>query len=793
YGNGFQQLWGNFFSNWGPHFDEIDSVAMPHQFLADPTLRDAFPEYYFKRYAYEAKQDPTDFFRKGLVSNTSLSFAGGTDKLGYNAAVAYTSEQGYAPGNDLTRMNISTGFNAAVTNKMTIRTSMMYANTDVASPPLNGATGGGAAFGGVPSLYANFLYTPRSVDILNWPFETPLDHRCVNFRSGIDIPSARWIAKYATETDKTDRFFISTTTAYDFSESLNLSYRVGFDTYTQRQDRAVNKGIGPTYPVINNGILVTQTISNTIWNHDLILAFDKELTSDISVIARVGGNARNDYFIRDGLYGENQTVFGLLRHSNFQTSSSRSVAFDGRVFYRTVEQQRYGVYGDFSFDYKDYVFVNLSGRNDWSSSLEPGNNTKFYPSASVSFVPTDAFSGMKSSMLNFLKLRFSYGTSAGFPSPYNTRSVVAQNLRGYMDLAGNLYGEHTIANRLGNRMLRPELIQELEAGFEARFINDRLSVDFTIYDRSTKDLITLAPIDPTTGYTETLTNLGKLSNKGIEVAVNATPVRLENGFEWNVTWNFTQVKPMVETLAEGIDEVVLSGFTDLGNFAIPGRPTNIIKGTAIRKDPDGNRIVGSDGLYVLDPLLQELGDPNPKYITSLINNFSWKGITLSMQWDYRYGGRMYAATPSALIGRGVSKDVDFNHDLTFVLPGVKNIGTAESPNYVPNDIQITASDYGFNTQFFGYNEVAMFDATTIRLREVAIGYTLPNSILSKTPFKNVSLILTGNNLFHNAVNVPKYVNFDPEVSSLGVDNGYGFDYLTGPSFKRYGAVLRCNF
>jgi TonB-linked SusC/RagA family outer membrane protein len=797
YGNGFQQLAGaapTFFSNWGPHFSEMDSTGSTFQFLNDATLRDAFPEYYFKRVPYEPTPDPLGFFRKGLVSNTSLTITGGTDKLGYNTSVAYTKEEGYAPGNELERLNISTGFNAALSSKFNLRTSLLFANTDFQTPPLNAATGGGASFGGVPSLYGQFLYTPRNIDVLNDPFETP-DHRSVYYRPGNDIPNPLWVAKYTRETEVTNRIFSASTLTYDINENMNLSYRVGMDMSVSQFGREYNKGIGPTYANINNGVYQTQSLTTRIWNHDFIYGFNKAINSDISVSARVGVNARNDYSVRDGLYSEGQSVFGLMRHGNFQSASSRSSAFDGRVFNRIQEQQRYGVYGDFSFDFKNYLFLNLAARNDWTSTLEPANNSLFYPSASVSFVPTDAIESLKSNTLSYLKFRASYGTSAGFPPVYTTRSVVTQNLRGFIDVGGTISGEQTVANRLGNVNLKAELQQEIELGFEAKLFNEKLGIDFTVYDRSTRDLITEAPIDPATGYTTTFVNIGKLSNKGIELGLNATPITTSSGLQWNVIWNLTLVRPKVVELGNGIEEVVVAGQTTLGNFAIPGYPMNIIKGTGISEDGNGNRIVGTDGLYVQDPFLKILGDPNPKVTTSLINSLSFKGVTFSFQIDYRHGGKMYAATPGATIGRGVTKDVDFNHDLSFILPGVRQLGTDGdgNPNYVPNDIQITASDYGFNTQFFGYNEVAMFDATTIRLREISLGYTLPKSLLSKTPIKNVSIMLTGNNLWFNAVNVPKYVNYDTEVSSQGVDNGVGFDYLTGPSVRRYGAVLRLTF
>ncbi len=801
YGAGFQQLTNTaqFFSNWGANYHEIDSIGHPYQYNTDAVRRDAFAaQTMFKRLPFKYSLRLNDFFRKGMVSNTSATITGGTDKLGITATVGYTTEQGYAPGNDLKKVNASVGFNGSISDKMSFRSSIMYSNTDFASPPLNGATGGGGAFGGVPSLYANFLYSPPNYNINDtnlFPYEVPGSHSMMWYRVGNDIPNARWIAAYTKETDITDRIFSSNTLTYDFNDHTSLSYRVGYDAFTQRQNRSYNKGIGPAYAFINNGVLQTQTTSNTIWNHDLIFSFGKELTSDLSLNARVGVNARNDYTIRDGAYSEGQVVFGLLRHSNFTTASTRS-GFDGRSFYRTVEQQRYGVYGDFQLDFKNFLFVNLAGRNDWTSTLESGNNSIFYPSVSASFVLTEAFSSIKSDKINFLKVRFGYGTSAGLGPVYGTRTVVASNPRGFVDAAGGVYGEHTISDQLGNSKLKPELISEIEAGIEGKFFNERVGIDFTVYNRGTTDLITNAPIDPATGYSGTFLNLGKLSNQGIELGLTGTPLKM-SGFQWDLIWNLTIVRPEVVTLGAGIDQVVLAGFTDLGNFAVPGRPMNIIKGTVIARDPSGQKIVGTDGFHETSPIIGELGNPNPDYMTSLINTFTYKGIMLSVQFDYRKGGKMYASTPSALLARGVlGGTAQLNRDLAFILPGVKRVDTdadGSLDGFAKNDFLATAADYGFNSQFFSRNDNAMFDATNIRMREISLGYTIPKSILSKTPIKSASITLTGNNLWFVAIGAPKYVNWDPEVASLGVNAGAGFDYLTGPSMKRYGAVLRLTF
>lgn len=805
YGNGFQQLTNTsqFFSNWGANYDEIDSIGHPYQFLGDLSRRDPFlSQTAFTRIPYEHSMNVEDFFRKGITSNTSLSVSGGSDKMGVTATLGYTTEQGFAPGNDLKRLNASVGFNASLTQKLSITSNVMVSNSDFATPPLNASSGSGSQLvTGVspPSLYGQFLYSPGNYnlnDISLFPYETPGEQKMVWYRSGSDIPNPRWLAAHVRATDVTDRIFNSTTLNYDFNDRFSISYRVGFDYYTQRQNFEFNKGASPTFQPIDLGVFQTQTISNRIWNHDIISAYATKLTDNINLSARIGLNARNDLFLRDGLYSEQQIVFGLMQHSNFQTSSSRSPAFGNRVFYRREESQRYGAYADFQFDFKDFVFLNLAGRKDWVSFLEQGNNSLFYPSASASVVLTDALD-IKSNLLNFFKLRLGYGTSAGYPDPYRTRTVINSNARGFVDVGGAAYAEHTISNQLGNPNLTGELIGELEAGFETKVLNERLSLDFAVYNRKTKDLITDAPIDPSTGYTTTLLNLGEVSNKGIEIGLNATPLKLPNGLQWDVIWNFTAVRPEVVKLGTGIDEIVLAGFTNLGNFAVPNRPMNIIKGQAIARDPDGNPIVGSDGLHELDPLIKELGNPNPDFLTTLINTISFKGISLSVQVDYRKGGMMYGSTPSALLARGVlaSEDV-MNRDLAFIAPGVKRIDTNQDgtlDGFAPNDITLTAADYGFNLQFSGRNDNAMYDASNIRIREVSLGYQLPKTILSKTPFKTASITLNGNNVWYFAFGVPKYTRWDPEVASLGVNQGLGFDFLTGPSMRKYGASLRLTF
>jgi TonB-linked SusC/RagA family outer membrane protein len=779
YGGGFHQNIGFFFSNWGPHFSEVDKIRHPIDALGDASLRNQFPEYHGNfDYDYRAYDDPGKaFFRTGLIKNTSLSISGRTDKTGYSASFGYSDEQGFTPGNDLKKYNFGIGVNSSITEKLSVNSSFTFAITDMVTPPINAGFGSNS-LNGIPSIFANVLYTPRSVDLANLPFEAPADNRSVYFRSGNDIINPKWVAKYMANSSFTQRFFNSTSLNYDISDSFSLIYRLGLDTYTETQEVRLNKGGGGGVgAAVNSGLYRTVDINNTIWNQDVILTFNKEINPDLNLTVKGGFNSRYDSYRQSGIESQQQLAFDLFRHSNFITNAQY------RNF--TEEQQRMGVYGDISLDYKNFLYLNLAGRNDWTSTLEEANRSIFYPGVSVSFIPTTAFPNLQSDALNYLKLRVGTGSSAGFPLPYSTRNVLGQNARGFVDVSGSPVTTQTIDNFLGNPNLNPELIQELELGVEGRFLKNRIGLDLSAYERNTKDLITRAPLDPSTGFTSTFINIGNVRTRGLEISLNGTIYQAPSGFKWDAIFNWSAYRSIVTELSDELDEVLIDGFTDLGNFAIKGRPFNIIKGVGIQRDANGNKVVSATGQYLATGENVELGDPNPEWTSALINNFSYKGFTLSFMLEKRYGGMIFSTTAFSLVGRGVTSDTDHDRSLTMILPGVKQDGT-------PNDIMVTSSNYFFDNFFFT-DEAGMFDGSTIRLREVSLSYALPRNLMSRTPFKGASLTVSGTNLWFNAYNMPKHVNFDTDVLSLGVGNGLGFDYLTGPSSRRFGATLNLTF
>ena len=791
YVGGFVQNLGYFFSNWGPTLDEVNNYPAlntntaytnhPYAFFTNAALKAAMAPYVASVSPYKMQIYPDnvkDFFRTGLISNTSVNVSGGSERVGYNFSAGYNKEQGYIPENGLTKLNLGMGLRAQLNKKLSVNVSFNYANTDQSSPPLSAAQGNNT-LNGFPSVLANVMFTPRQVDLMGWPFESPLDGSTVYFRSGNDIPNPRWILKNDKTTGVVNRFFTTTNLTYDVAKDLVLLYKIGLDTYNENQEYKFNKG-GVDFV---NGFYNTYDVRNTIWDNSLILSYTKPVSNRFTVSARLGGNMRNDRTNYNYVISQNQLARNLFRHNNFIDN----VAFNGEI-----EQTRIGVFGEVTADINDYLYLNLAARNDWTSTVEVLNRQIFYPSASLSFVPTSAFSGLQANnVLNFLKIRAGVGTSAGFPNPYSTRSVLSQSARGWLNSSGTTVQTHSVDNVLGNPNLKPELHTEVELGLEGRLFNNKLSFDITGYQRTTRDLITNTPLDASTGYTSTTTNLGKIRNEGIEISVSGTPVKT-GSFAWNLTGVFSRNVPKVLDLGGTLQEVQVAGFGgSLGNYAVVGQPFNVIKGTGYRRNEQGQFLTDARGFLLTTTSPIVLGNPNPAFTSSLINTFTFKGLSLNVMWSYRHGGAMYATTAGSLLGRGLTIDNGlaggFDRAQTVLIPGVKN------SDGTPNDIQIATPNFYFDNYYFFGDEGRIFDGSTIRLQEVTLSYQLPKTFLSRLSIKGASLSFTGNNIWYRAIHFPKGLNFDTDNLGLGVGNGLGFEFLTGPSSRRLGGTLKVTF
>ncbi|GAA4278170.1 SusC/RagA family TonB-linked outer membrane protein [Aquimarina mytili] len=802
YGNGFDQAFGWFFSNWGPSFDEegvagwgngINSdpnrgfnadgtLAHPYSTAAAATgIPAAFPEFAGTRYDWRPYDSVEDFFRTGTVASTAINFKGTTpdNTLSYNANYSYLEDEGFTPGNKLRRNTLGFGGRATLTNKITISNTLNYSRTDFRTPPVSASRGNGA-FGTGSSVFGELFFTPRSVDLIGLPFQNPINGSSVYYRQNNSIQHPLWTVNNAQNRQKTNRVFGNGTLQYDLNENLNLVYRFGLDNYTEANTNQQNKGGVSDDAALRSGVYQTWTNINTIFDHNFIINGDYTLTDEIGMTFNLGATTRREIFERNGVASSSQVEFDVFRHVNFLNQNE--IEFK-------QERNIVGVYGQADFDYKRMLYLTLAGRNDWVSNLTVDNRSIFYPSASVSFLPSTAFSGIKSENgINYLKIRAGYGTSANFPTGFPVAATLDldtqyfQNSDTGLDIVTN-----SIPTRQENPDLKPERLNEIEFGIESRFFRNRISLNVSYYSRITEDLIIDRPLDPSTGFAIRNENIGEIKSDGFELDLGADILKSpeQNGFLWNANINFTTNETIVEDLGADTDIIVYSGFSNLGNAAIEGEPLGVIVGSRIQRDANGNAIINDAGNFREEEGTFIIGDPNPDYLLNINNSFSYKNFNLSFLFTFVKGGDIYSRTVSTLLGRGLTTDT-VDRENSFILPGVRDDGSQ-------NNIQINNSTFYFSNVLFGPDELGVFDGTVLRLQELSLGYSLPSKFLDKTPFGSVSMNLTGYNLWFDAFNIPDGTNFDPNVAGLGVGNGRGFDFLNGPSSRRYGLSIKASF
>ncbi len=790
YGNGFNAGFGWFFSNWGAAFDDLRPSSYGSDYRGESNgqvlithpydqaqYADDFPEFAGADYPYQPFNSVEEFFQPGLSSNTSVSLQTRlNESSSISATYSFLTEEGFTPKKDdrndnarsnfLDKHNFGLGAQTTLARGLRLKGSYNYVATN-RETPLTGTGFGGDGNG----LFGALLFTPRSVDLNGLPYQSPVDGTNVYYRRGSPIQNPLWTLNNAGQTENVNRFFATNELSYELNDNLTVLYRLGLDTYNQKNQRYINRG-GARAP---DGELASFNTANKITDQLVNVLYNFSLNDDLAIDGVIGVNSRREVNEVTGTLSSNQFVYGLVRHSNF---------IDHNAFNAQSVENTLGVFGTATLSYKSYLYLNVQARNDWTSTLEAGNNSVLYPSASVSFVPTDAIESLQNnSVLNYLKLRFGYGTSAGYPDPYQTRNILNSSTNVFVAPGGQVLNTNGVSQQLGNRNLQAELFKELEGGVEARFLNNRIGLDLSLYNKTSSDLIIALPLDPATGYTSTTVNAAQVTNKGIELGLNITPVSVGD-FSWDVTLNYTKNVATVDEIFEGIERVYVEGFGTLGNYAIPGEPFGVIYGQQFAKDDQGRIIVDGQGGYVRGGF-GIIADPNPEFQANWINNISFKGLSFGFQWQYIHGGQLYSSTVGALLARGNTVDSDFDRNVPLVLPnGVNSDGS-------PNDKQVYVGDEAFATFFT--DEGAILDGTVLRLRQVSLAYALPQSLLKNTPFGRLGITFSGENLWYNAPNIPAGMNFDPEVISTGVGNGRGLDFRTAPTARKYGVSINATF
>jgi TonB-linked SusC/RagA family outer membrane protein len=790
YGTGTNFSYAQANGSWGEPFIGAQPYA----------TRDSIPywnngvaghEDYWGNYVYQAYPDNVkDFFETGTLVDNSIAFQGGNEKSVISVVISNLQQKGIVPKTTFDRTNLSVGGITQLDNGLSVGGNMQYTRSEQHSfqGGANNAVGNGSAF-------ARTLYLGRNWDLQGVPYEDAA-RGSTFFVSRGQADNPLWSVQNAGVDSQTDRYAINLNFGYDILDWLNVGYRIGLNGYSQRTTdffRPGSRGAGGSGQITDFDIAYQEIESN------LLISVTKDINEDIGFRGILGHNVNQRTSDGQAFQGTGYVAFDIDDIDN----TNAVIPFGGGY----SQQRLVGVYGDFSFDYREFLFLNFTARNDWTSTLAKENRSFFYPAVSTSFVFSDAFD-LSSKFFSFGKLRASWAQVGNAAAPYNITQVYNLNANGInatgataMPLNGQAGA--TLENTARDPDLKSELTSEIELGLDLKFLDNRFGLDVAVYDKRTTDQIIALATPSEIGFSSSFTNIGEVSNKGIEVGLSLTPLKLQNGFQWDIYGTFTHNKNVIEKLKEGVDEVVLRNtFTGSvqGVHAV-GQEYGLLKGTVSARDDEGNLLIDPSTGQLISSLVPEfIGNPNPDFKVGVTNTFSWKGISISAVIDWTQGGDLYSQTNVSLLGRGVTTDTE-DREVNNIIPGVYgDVNTVEPIRDENGDKIVNTTIVETNELWFGntfainsQDEWNVWDATVVRLREVSISYNLPTSLIEKTPFGSARISFTGRNLWYNAPNFPKGANFDPELSQFGNTNAQGFEYTSAPSVKRYGVNLSLTF
>ncbi|TFH36181.1 MAG: TonB-dependent receptor, partial [Bacteroidia bacterium] len=509
-------------------------------------------------------------------------------------------------------------------------------------------------------------------------------------------------------------------------------------------------------------------------NLDALIMFSKEVASKVKLDVNLGANHRYATYESQGVYGEN---FKIPTKPTLQSASTNLPSYTPMS-----EKIVNSVYGSAMVSYDNFLFLEATARNDWSSTLPKDNWSYFYPSLSASVLFSEL---IDFAPMDYGKLRVSWAQVGADTDPYQLQNAFN------MSSAGDSYLGLTILTRPSTRynpLLKPEQTSSLEFGGEFRFFLNRVFADISYYDIKSYDLIMNVPIPASTGYTTEHTNVGEIRNSGFEFMLGGTPVR-GTDFNWEISLNMSKNKNELVELIEGLDSYTFSTSNNGVVYvqATVGGGYGDIYTTTYKRNENGDKVVDAAGRYLAGEM-KHMGNYQPDWVGGMTNVFTYKDFTLRMLIDARIGGEIYSGTDSGLDNMGVSEKTLEYRETGVVIDGVVNTGTPDVPVWTPNTTSITAQQYWGS--YAGIGENYIFDQTNIRMREISLSYNVPASLIDGTFIKGASVGVSARNLFflYNSLE-----NFDPETSYSVSNYSQGVLYYTLPATRSIGFNLRFTF
>ena len=760
--------------NWGPPLDGSRTVINPFVFPEDKDkkLLTLLPQ---------SVDNVRDFYDVGINTANTVSISGSGDKTSARFSLGNTTNKGIIPNSSWNKQTVSLNVNSRVTDYLTFDAKINYIRDEANNrPQLGVAYQGGnvsrvfAAMGRYVPLSFLKEYYEKTGEAGTWP--------------GISY-NPYYIVNELKSNDVKDRIIGQVSTTVKFTPWLSLMGRAGLDYYNQNLVRTWPIGakrsenyLGRVYNEIN-------TVKDI--NADVLLTATKDLSGTLAFNASIGASILYQGRNTQSIDGRNFKTVDVFDISNCQ---------DIRPYTYMSRKEMQSVYFMGQLSYKKYLFLDLTGRNDWSSALGIHDYSFFYPSVSTSFVFTDAFKDTFGRILSFGKVRASWAQVGNDSDPYLTMNGYASTTTTY---AGQ--GLSWMNSTVPNYNLKNELTESWELGTDLRFLNNRIGLDLTYYNGKTTNQILPANISNSSGYTTVVINAGEIQNKGLEIALNLTPVKTAGSFLWEINANYARNRSKVVSLAPGIESLIVGTGASGTIEARPGQPYGNIVGYAYQRAPDGQLLVSDGGTYIPTATQQVLGNITPKWIGGLNNTFSFKGFSLNVLLDFVQGNKIISETKYrceasgdgawTTEGRRVKdKDAQGNQlPLTGILSGVVAVDDGSGNiTYQPNTKAVYGQDYWAMRAWQDITEEFVMDGSYISLREVMLSYNFNRSVLSKTPFAGITVSVLGRNLMYLEEHM-QGMGVSPE-SAPNTSAGYaGSESFAIPTTRTWGFNVKLIF
>jgi len=725
----------------------FNSDGSPNRFQTFGPLRTAAdPVYYNFKNAFD----------HGNRLNNSLVVQGGNNKTTYYSSVSALNQTGIVPASKFDRYT----FKLAGTSQLSDKFSM------TASATLTTSTNTSPSAGDKGFMSSLSYYTP-TFDVRD--YLNP-DGSMKVYAPGI-IDNPIYVAHYSQLKSNLFRTVGNMGFTWNILSKLRLDYKIGGDFYGENRTRIVP---GPRYagdPTtldlagVTGGFIVEERVTYRDINSNAFLTWQDKFSDDFDYTILIGNTLQNTYTDITNARGEKFALPG------FYDLSNTANLFNTRS---TIRRKYAGVFADIKFGFRNALYLELTGRNDWSSTLPKENNSFFYPSASLGYVFTELHH-LSGSVLNYGKLRLSYSQVGKDAPPYSNGP--------YFNVAsgfpfGNVPG-FIRSTDYADPKLKPEMQQSYEIGAELHFLRDRINLDVSLYRNTNKDQIIPVPIAYTSGYSSFITNAGSIRNDGVEIEVSAAPVKSKD-FKWNIIGNWSVNKSKVISIKEGINEIQFYDEGRISSKLVVGGSAGDLYGISYKRDASGNLLINDLGFPDnTGATFVKAGNAFPDWMANLTNSITYKNFTLSFLLEYKKGGDVFDVTMRNAIRNGVLKITE-NRYQQVVFKGIK-----ESDGKA-NDIPVIL-DHNFyrNTNAFNnITDVILQDASWLRLRNVVLSYQFPQNLVAKTKFiKGAALGVTASNF----ILWTPFKGYDPGSNAFG--SGYNVYGYTGSNIPNYSSVV----